>query len=330
MQRIDAHIHYAGGHPADRALLDRLGLKLFNISVATPDTERWRARTAQWHKLADEDPVHYAWCTSFDLPTFTKTGSTEPDYAERCIADLQRDFDAGAVACKIWKNIGMEVQKPDGEFIMVDDALFDPIYDFLQKRDIALLLHIGEPLACWQPLDNPDNPHYNYYKNNPQWHMHGKSDFPSHGQIIAARDQLVAKRPKLRIIGAHLASLEWDVDEVARRLGQFSNFAVDTSARMLDLTWQDSAKVRDFFAAFPEQVLYGSDMVYNDFTAQLDEDERQHRIAAAEARWQMEFAYYESAGPVDVRGRTVQGLGLDGELLENFYRKNAQRWYPGL
>ena len=325
MKRIDAHIHYAGDHQDDRDLLDRHGLKLFNISVATPDVERWRARTACWHRLADDDPAHYAWCTSFDLPTFD-----EVDYAERCVADLERDVAAGAIACKIWKNIGMEVQKPSGEFLMVDDALFDPIYDYLEKQDIALLLHIGEPLACWQPLDNPDNPHYGYYKNNPQWHMHGKADFPSHGDIMAARDRLVAKRPKLRIIGAHLASLEWDVAEVAQRLGAFPNFAVDTSARMLDLTWQDTAKVRAFFAAFPEQILYGSDMVHNGFSSELDGEERRRRIESADARWQMEFAYYESSDVVDVRGRAVQGLGLSDDLLDNFYYKNAERWYPGL
>lgn len=325
MKRIDAHIHYAGDHPEDRALLDRHHLKLFNISVPTPDKERWRERTARWQKLTDDDPSHYGWCAGFDLPTFD-----ENDYAERCIADLERYFEAGAVACKIWKNIGMEVQKPSGEFIMVDDALFDPIYDYLEKMDVALLLHIGEPLACWQPLDNPNNPHYGYYKNNPQWHMYGKADFPSHSEIIAARDRLVAKRPKLRIIGAHLASLEWDVDEVAQRLKDFPNFAVDTSARMLDLTWQDTAKVRAFFAAFPEQILYGSDMVYDGFSSELEEEKRQARIESADARWQMEFDYYESAGMVDVRGRAVQGLGLKGELLEKFYYKNAERWYPGL
>jgi predicted TIM-barrel fold metal-dependent hydrolase len=325
MKRIDAHIHYAGDHESDRNLLDRHGLKLLNISVATPNKEGWRARTAKWEKLASEDSPHYAWCAGFDLPTFDNT-----DYIDQCITGLERDFDAGAVACKIWKNIGMEIKKADGTFIMVDDVLFDPIYDFLEKRDIALLLHIGEPLACWQPLDNPQNPHYGYYKGNPQWHMYDKSEFPSHSTIIDARDRLVAKRPNLRIIGAHLASLEWDVDEVAKRLRQYANFAVDTSARMLDLTCQDSAKVRSFFAAFPEQILYGSDMVYNDFSSSLSEEQRQDRIALADARWQMEFDYYESSAIVDVRGRSVQGLGLSGDVLENFYHKNAERWYPGL
>ena len=325
MRRIDAHLHYAGDHAEDRALLDQLGLKLFNISVATPDRERWRARTAKWRQLAADDGAHYAWCAGFDLPRFEDAG-----YFDAVLAGLQRDFDEGALACKIWKNIGMEVKKPDGSFMMVDDPYFDPIYDYLEKRDIALLLHIGEPLACWQPLDNPQNPHYNYYSNNPQWHMHGRDDFPSHAEIIAARDRLVAKRPGLRIIGAHLASLEYDVAEIAQRLDLFPNFAVDTSARQLDLACQDSAIVRQFITTYRDRILYGSDMVYNEFSSELEPTARQERLASAKARWQMEFAYYESSDMVDVRGRLVQGLGLATDVLEDLYYRNAERWYPGL
>ena len=48
------------------------------------------------------------------------------------------------------------------------------------------------------------------------------------------------------------------------------------------------------------------------------------------ARWQMEFAYYESSDMVDVRGRLVQGLGLATDVLEDLYYRNAERWYPGL
>ncbi|HIG55683.1 MAG TPA: hypothetical protein EYG11_05970 [Candidatus Latescibacteria bacterium] len=325
MQRIDAHLHYAGDHTDDRALLEQLGLKLFNISVATPDEAKWRARTDRWKTLAAQDPAHYAWCAGFDLPR-----CDDPNYFDTVLTGLAQDFDSGAVGCKIWKNIGMEVKKPDGSFMMVDDPYFDPVYDFLEKRDISLLLHIGEPLACWQPLEDPQNPHYNYYSQNPQWHMHGRQDFPSHAQIIAARDRLVAKRPGLRIIGAHLASLEYDVAEIAKRLDQFPNFAVDTSARQLDLACQDSAIVRQFIETYRDRILYGSDMVYNEFSSTLTASERQERLTAVEARWQMEFAYYESKDMVDVRGRAVQGLGLANDVLEDLYLRNAQRWYPGL
>ena len=91
--------------------------------------------------------------------------------------------------------------------------------------------------------------------------MFNKPDFPSHEQLIAARDNVLAKHPTLRFIGAHLGSLEFDVDEVAARLARYPNFAVDISARLGDLAIQDSAKVRQFFLDYPDRILFGTDIV---------------------------------------------------------------------
>lgn len=42
------------------------------------------------------------------------------------------------------------------------------------------------------------------------------------------------------------------------------------------------------------------------------------------------FQYLEQSGPMTIRGREVQGIGLPAEVLEKVYRANARRWYPGL
>lgn len=160
--------------------------------------------------------------------------------------------------------------------------------------------------------------------------MHGKPDFPSHREIIAARDRLLAKFPKLRVVGAHLGSLEYDVAEIARRLDQFSNFAVDSSARMRDLTYQDSGKVKQFFADYPDRILFGTDIVQRQPLSGMSPEERRKKIAYFESRYDMEMAYFESPQIVQIGDRQIQGLGLSGEILDKFYRENAICWYPGL
>ena len=52
------------------------------------------------------------------------------------------------------------------------------------------------------------------------------------------------------MIGAHIGSLEYDVDEVAKRLDTYPNFHVEVSARTRDLTRQPSSKVRAFFLKY--------------------------------------------------------------------------------
>ena len=329
MSMIDAHIHYGDDDPLLLALLAEFDLTLLNICVVAEAQDSdvqapWREQAETYQALAQAHPQRFAWCTSFDLPRFDNLA-----YIDQVIAGLQRDFQAGAIACKIWKNIGMDVKKPNGEFFMVDDELFDPIFECLIANGKPLLTHIAEPLACWQPLVE-DNPHYGYYSKNPQWHMYGRASFPSHEQLMAARDHVLEKHPKLRMIGAHLGSLEWDVDVVAGRLDRYPNFAVDISARLTDLVIQDSAKVREFFLKYQDRILFGTDVVMRQKPSTMNATDKAAAIDALRATYQQHFAYFERDEPMVVRGRNTRGLGLPAPVLEKFYRTNAQTWYPDL
>lgn len=324
MYKIDAHIHFVGDHADCIALFERLELKLLNVCVASSGHGGWRAVARVFKSLADAYPERYAWCTTVDPPD-----PADPEYAERAIASLEKDFQAGAVACKFWKNIGMEIRKPGGEFLLIDDPLLDPLYDYLERVGKPALMHIGEPLACWQPLDERD-PHYGYYSTHPQWHMHNKPEYPSHKELMDARDRVLAKHPKLRVIGAHLGSLEYDVAELAKRLDRYPNFAVDTSARVRDLAHQDAETVRAFFLAYADRLLFGTDIVQREPHSALSDEERTSQLRSLQERFQAEFAYYETAQTVALRGREYPGLGLPSHVLDKFYHANAQAWYSGV
>ena len=168
-----------------------------------------------------------------------------------------------------------------------------------RKPGKPALMHIGEPLACWQPLE-PGNLHYAYYSAHPEWHMYGKPGVPSHQELMDARDRVLARHPRLRVIGAHLGSLEHDVRQVADRLRRYPNFAVDSSARTRNLMAQDPNDVRDLFLAYPDRILFGTDVVQRTPQATLAQEQRQEQLRSLEQRYQSEFAYYES----DERGHT--------------------------
>jgi len=326
-ERVDAHIHYNGDHADNLALLEKHGLKLLNVCVPGPDL-RWRKGKEICRGLMKEHPDRYGWCGGCDTPTAADFADPAV-YAERTIADIKDDVANGAVACKIWKNLGMAVKKPDGSFVMPDDEMFDPAYTYLAAGEITVLAHIAEPLACWQPLVD-DNPHYDYYKHSPEWHMYDKPEYPTHERLIEARDNIMEKHPNLRLVGAHLGSLEYDVREVASRMDRFPGFAVDTSARTADLTYQDVDVVKEFFHTYQDRILFGTDIVRMDAASGLSDEDRATQLKEADNHWMMEFRYYESDEEVTFRNRKVQGLGLSGEKLEKFYSGNAKKWYPGL
>lgn len=326
---LDAHIHYADDDPAFLALLAEFGLKLFNICVAHEPGRAWRDQADLYRDMTQAHPQRFAWCTSFDLPTPADPAFDAQAWADRVCAGLDADFAAGALACKVWKNVGMEVRHADGSFLMPDDPLLDPVYAHLAARGWPLLTHIAEPLACWQPLD-PANPHHNYYRDNPQWHMFHRPDYPSHGQLIAARDNLLAKHPDLRVIGAHLGSLEYDVDEVAARLDRYPNFAVDISARLGDLAVQPAAKVRDFLTRYNGRVLFGTDVVMRTRPSQLAPDARASALAQLRSRYATHFAYFTTSASVQVGAFISTGLDLPADVLDVFLGDAARAWYPGL
>jgi predicted TIM-barrel fold metal-dependent hydrolase len=312
MRIIDAHLHYLANDPETLPVPDQLDLKFLNVCVAVGDWPKDQA--SLYRKLAAERPARYAWCTSFDLP-----GTNDPAYADRCIARLDEDFADGAVGCKIWKNVGMELKDAAGRYILCDDKVFDPIYAHLAKHGWTLLAHIAEPMACWLPLD-PASPHYSYYKGSPEWHMHGRTDVPSHQALMAARDRVLEKYPTLRVVGAHLGSLEYSLDEMAQRFDRYPNFAVDTSARLGDLAGHPRQQLLAFFQRYQDRILFGTDLCVSGPKS----------LPYVHETYKTERAFYETDQLVKIASREVKGLALPASILEKLYIRNAQRWYPGL
>jgi predicted TIM-barrel fold metal-dependent hydrolase len=246
-----------------------------------------------------------------------------PDFAQRVIKQLNQTFQKGAVAVKIYKSIGMELKSKSGKYLMPDDPVFDPIFEAITTHNKTLFAHIAEPVAAWQPLD-PASPDYSYYSTRPAWHMYGHRERPSKETILAARDRMLKRHPKLRVVGCHLGSMEEDVDEIARRLDQYPNFAVDTAARLEHLTLQNQEKVRAFLIRYQDRVLYATDLVTNDWDD----------ATAAVKRWESEYArdwkYLATGETVDYSGRKTKGLALPTDVLRKLYRENALKWVPGI
>ena len=322
MRTIDAHVHFAGDHRDSVAMLKELDLLVLNVCVAYDDKGNWWKQAENYRRLAQEHPETYAWCTSFDLPDFA-----DPGYVDGVIAGLERDFAAGAAACKVWKNFGLEVRRPSGEYTLVDDPLLEPIFDYLVATDRTVLMHIAEPSACWMPLDDA-NPLVDLLRRQPKFHLYNRPGLPSHQQLIAARDRVLARHPNMRAVGAHLASLEHDVEVLAETLDRFPNLAVDTSARITSLSRQDPEKVRQFFLDYQDRVLFGTDSMHEALTSEVPEEERLQVNARFRDRHLQYLAFLEGPGPVRVEDRDVPGLALPEPVLEKVLRTNAVKWYP--
>lgn len=320
MQPIDTHVHVFKSDPDFTAMLSRLRLHVLDINVADDQGIYGPLSTelARSEAFVHDSENHASLCTTFSPFEFQ-----QKDFAQKAIAILREQFAAGAVAVKIWKNIGMELKRPDGTYVMPDDPVFEPIYQAIAAENKTLVAHVAEPTSSWKPLD-PDNPDYEYYKENPEWHMYLHPDHPRKEVIIAARDHLLAENPKLRVIGAHLGSMETDVDEIAKRLDRYPNFAVDTAARMEYLMTQPREKVRNFLIKYQDRVVYGTDLEF------LNNESTADALKEWQETYSRDWKFLATDQMLPYRDRQIQGLKLPEPVLRRIFHDNAVHWIPGI
>jgi len=317
---IDTHVHAFRSDPGFFAMIERSHLHVLDICVV--DSYNIFGLEAIERQRADAfvsgSDGHATLCTTFDPFSFE-----DPGYAQRVIAQLNEDFANGAVAVKIWKNVGMQIRKRDGTYLMPDDPIFAPVYQDIAAHNKTLIAHLAEPSSCWQP-PNPSSPDYDYYKSNPQWYMYLHPDHPSKEMILAARDHLLEENPQLRVVGAHLGSMETSVDEIASHFDRYPNFAVDMAARMEYLMLAPRDKVRDFLIKYQDRVLYATDL---EFLADEAPADAEHEWTETYRR---DWKFLATDDAIRLQGREIRGLALPRPVLKKIYHDNAVRWIPGI
>ena len=51
----------------------------------------------------------------------------------------------------------MSLRDTTGKLVMIDDVRFDPLRDFIEKNNISVVGHLGEPKNCWLPVRKNDD-----------------------------------------------------------------------------------------------------------------------------------------------------------------------------
>lgn len=321
LEPVDTHTHVVKDDPGFYAMLDGLHMHILDILVVD-DHDGYRKnlkpQREDAEKVVQASRGHAALCTSFDPFQFNNA-----DFAASAIRGLDQDFAQGAIAVKIWKNIGMELKDKNGKFVLADNPAFAPIYRDIQTHNRTLVAHQAEPDEAWQ-APNPSGLDYSYYKENPTWYMYKQPEAPTKKQILEARDHLLALNPKLRVVGAHLGSMEDDLAGLGERLDRYPNFAVDTAARVVHLVVMPSDRVRAFFLKYQDRIVYGTDLEF------LKDQTLQDATKEWEDQYARDWRYFSTRDTFEYDGHKTQGLGLPPDVLRKLYRANAVHWFPGI
>jgi predicted TIM-barrel fold metal-dependent hydrolase len=322
VEKIDAHVH---ANDKDRSFLDQAqtdNFKLLSINVDYPDFPAIALQRDVALHLQGLNSQHFAFAATFSMDSWHTA-----DWQGNVIEDIDLAVRQGAKAVKVWKNIGMTYKNSQDELVMIDDHSFDPIFAHMQSKGLPLIGHQGEPKNCWLPLVKMTvNNDRHYFAAHPEYHMFLHPEFPSYEEQMAARNRMLAKNTQLPFMGAHMASLEWSVDELAKFFENNPKAVADIAARSGQIQYQsqqDRDKVREFFIKYQDRILYATDLTHN---PGREPDEFKQEV---HNKWRQDWKYLntsESLQVPEVDGE-ITGLALPKVVVNKIYRLNAQRFF---
>jgi predicted TIM-barrel fold metal-dependent hydrolase len=322
VEKIDAHVHIHGNADGFMAQAIHDNFRILTINVDYPDFPSVSEQEQAAASLQRRYPGRVAFAATFSVQNFEAS-----DWAQGALQQIDVALKDGAVGVKIWKNVGMSLQDPDGRYVMPDDQRLEPIIARLERDRIVLLGHQAEPLNCWLPFNKMTvRSDRDYFREHPQYYMHEHPEMPTHDTILSARDRMLAAHPALHFDAVHLASLEWDVDKVANFLDRFPNANVDLAARLVHLEFQASrnaGKVRQFLMRYQDRILYGSDDSYG------PADSAVQAIAEVHSGWVADWQFLATADRLHSPdfAKSFQSMHLPREVIDKIYRRNAQSMF---
>ena len=319
-EHIDTHTHIHRIAPNLFAALEKQQWRCLSICVSRAigdepsNLDEMIRGSAEVHRATGG---RIAWATAFDARRFE-----DRDFAERAIAGLEQGFSQGAIGVKIWKNVGMGIRAKSGAYLLPDNAALTPVFEAIGRADKTLIAHLAEPDGAWLPLD-AHNPEFGYYSQHPEWHMGGRAGAPAKEAILAARDRVLERHRKVRVIGCHLGSDEEHWDRLAKRLDAHPNFAVDVAARVRYFVRGDHEQARQFLMKYQDRVIYATD-----FTLEPGDDGK--AAQELEQTHDRDWNFFATRGTLTFRGGEARGLGLPEPVVRKIFRENAVRWLPGI
>ncbi|HKZ33332.1 MAG TPA: amidohydrolase family protein [Vicinamibacteria bacterium] len=251
----------------------------------------------------------------------------DPRFPQLQADAIEKAARAGAKGLKVLKTLGLFLRERgrEGPLVKVDDRRFDPMWEACAAHRLPVYIHVSDPEAFFLPIDCT-NERWDELGHHPDWSFHGK-DFPSHRELMDARDRVFARHPKTLFVGLHVGHDAENLGFVSESLDRFPNLTVELGARIGELGRQPR-RSRKFFETYQDRIFFGTDAVpppEGERTPQQVFKDELYEIYYRFLETEDEYFDYAPA-PVPPQGRwRIYGIGLPDAILKKVYHENAER-----
>lgn len=251
---------------------------------------------------------------TLDLSGFEDKGFEK--YVRQTLAESK---EMGIKGLKFWKTLGLVLKDSRGNYIRPDDERLQVIWQTAAELKLPVLIHIADPIAFFKPVDR-FNERFEELNEHPDWSFCAPGLY-SFYELMEMLGNLLRNNPKTTFIGAHVASCSENLEFVSKYLDEFPNLNVDITMRISELGRQPYTS-RKFFVKYQDRILFGTDSTPLDY----DNYDSYYRFLETYDEY---FSYVKK--PIPDQGRwNIYGIGLEPEILEKVYYKNAERIILGI
>ena len=174
-------------------MLQKLHLHILDIVDVSdngdPERKSLNKEESDVFAVARDNQGHVAVCTSFDPFRIN-----DLNFSNAAIARLSESFRNGAIAVKLWKNVGMEIKDSHDKYVLPDQPVLEPIYKYIASQHKTLLTHVADPDTAWEPLGK--QPDAGYYLEHPEWYMYERQGAPTKAEIATGTRSCDGREPQ--------------------------------------------------------------------------------------------------------------------------------------
>lgn len=324
-KRIDAHIHYALPLKPETlvAFMDKNGIDKANL-VLVPSRPRLTAVPDALMAKAKYPDRFYVF-TSFDVSEYFKHGKEIGKYQAKFVDAMRK---CGCDGLKIIEG-KPTMRKMMGAIPDFDAAVWEPLWDYLEKTQFPVLWHLNDPESCWGPEEKA--PRHIRLGNELY-----DDTFVNNEEQYRQMEAILDRHPNIKFIFAHLYFMSAQLPRLSAILDKYPNVMVDITPGLeiyVNLS-KNPEEARAFFEKYQDRIMYGTDIGARCVLAEnaegaLNEDEclarmdlidgmfdaNTHRIMREDGRYL-----------INTDDFVQKGFDLSEEAINKIYWRNFERY----
>lgn len=234
---------------------------------------------------------------------------------------LDKAYEQGFTLGKLWfsprwvnyfkaENLKIKFRTQD---VHLNDPKLEPIFTKLEELKFTLLIHISDPDLLYEKNYQPSSK-YGIKKNHTN-----------------ALKNILEKYPKLKIIGAHMASQPENLNLLDSWLNKYPNLYVDTGSAkwMVREFAYKKEEVINFFKKHKNRILFGTDLVAGRTDREPLPGYYINRFLSFQALFETDIENLPLPIPDQENDNKTQinGLNLSQDILKRIYWENSNKLF---